>query len=657
LRITSSVRRLHRIVTEDQVTAGPLSACVILHPPNWGAWPAFIERSHLTAESPLESVRSSASRPLAFGRRAPERRSSCAASSRSLIRSRFASSAALPWSWGLTGRGSRTSRTRCSGPRGRSRRRSCARRSPTTSSSQAPPGRPAADWCEVELSVRQRGRQFPELEFSEISITRRLHRGGEGQYLVNKAAVRRTDLVELLADVGLGGGHSSVIGQGRVEEILSSKPEHRRALLEEAAGLGKFKARRHRAELKLGARAGPGRAGSGSGGGGAKAAAAARAASDRGRARREAEGRDRAVEARLASSSWRSSARRPPRSRSAARPPPWPQGREREARGVARRAQPGRGGPRRRGRSARGGDAALYRLRSAADRLELRREAADALVERLRAEPLRLPTVDDEQLRTTARTAWPRFERALAEREGSPPAARRSPAGGRVPPLPPSPPMSRQRSSIRSVSPPPPPHHPYTVSSRSATLVRCQIVAPAPCRPAAPARSYAAPGRRFARPGARAPLFSRAPSAAAWLPRPPSPPAALAHPLPRRPAARASPAALFSDNKSPFPGFSSSSRFRSSCVAGLSNEGRVRRDALYFGPSAKTAYGAFGSFYGEITVERCLRSRRWVFAALRTSASTLERRAWKARWGMEVKTAISFFFSQTGKIREFVSIH
>src|SRR5215472_3643912 len=57
--------------------------------------------------------------------------------------------------------------------------------------------------------------------------------------------------VELLADVGLGGGHSSVIGQGRVEEILSSKPGQRRALLEEAAGLGKFKARRHRAELKL----------------------------------------------------------------------------------------------------------------------------------------------------------------------------------------------------------------------------------------------------------------------------------------------------------------------------------------------------------------------------------------------------------------------
>src|SRR5919202_898582 len=58
-------------------------------------------------------------------------------------------------------------------------------------------------------------------------------------------------MVELLADLGLGGGMHSIIGQGRVEEILGSKPEERRALLEEAAGLGRFKRRKHRAELKL----------------------------------------------------------------------------------------------------------------------------------------------------------------------------------------------------------------------------------------------------------------------------------------------------------------------------------------------------------------------------------------------------------------------
>jgi chromosome segregation protein len=89
------------------------------------------------------------------------------------------------------------------------------------------------------------------IEFSELSIARRLHRGGEGEYLVNRARVRRTDVVELLAEVGLGTELHSLIGQGRVEQILGSKPAERRALVEEAAGLGRFKQRRHRAELKL----------------------------------------------------------------------------------------------------------------------------------------------------------------------------------------------------------------------------------------------------------------------------------------------------------------------------------------------------------------------------------------------------------------------
>ena len=65
------------------------------------------------------------------------------------------------------------------------------------------------------------------------------------------ASVRRTDLVELLADVGLGSAMHSIVGQGKVEQVLASKPEDRRAFVEEAAGLGKFKRRRHRAELKL----------------------------------------------------------------------------------------------------------------------------------------------------------------------------------------------------------------------------------------------------------------------------------------------------------------------------------------------------------------------------------------------------------------------
>jgi chromosome segregation protein len=111
--------------------------------------------------------------------------------------------------------------------------------------------RKAVDFCEVDLVFDNEDGAWPELPFSEVSIARRLHRGGEGQYLVNRTAVRRIDLVEVLSDVGLGGGLRSVISQGRVELVLSSKPSERRELVEEAAGLGRFKRRRHRAELKL----------------------------------------------------------------------------------------------------------------------------------------------------------------------------------------------------------------------------------------------------------------------------------------------------------------------------------------------------------------------------------------------------------------------
>ncbi len=112
-------------------------------------------------------------------------------------------------------------------------------------------GRPPADFCEVELLFDNADQALPGLDFSEVSIVRRLHRGGEGQYIVNGAQVRRVDVVELLADVGLGPGAGSIVSQGKVEAILTSSAPERRALVEEAAGLGRFKRRRHRAELKL----------------------------------------------------------------------------------------------------------------------------------------------------------------------------------------------------------------------------------------------------------------------------------------------------------------------------------------------------------------------------------------------------------------------
>src|ERR1041385_5262587 len=111
-------------------------------------------------------------------------------------------------------------------------------------------GRPAEGFCEIERLFDNPNGDGP-LPYTELSVARRLHRGGEGQYLPNRTAVRRIDLVELLADLGLGGGMHSIIGQGRVEEILGSKPEERRQLLEEAAGLGRFKGRQHRGRLEL----------------------------------------------------------------------------------------------------------------------------------------------------------------------------------------------------------------------------------------------------------------------------------------------------------------------------------------------------------------------------------------------------------------------
>ena len=154
-------------------------------------------------------------------------------------------------------------------------------------------GRPPADFCEVELLFDNSDGALAELDFTEVSVARRLHRGGEGQYLVNRAHVRRTDLVELLADAGLGGSHGSVISQGKVEEILASKPEERRVLLEDAAGLGQVQAAAAPGRAEARARAGSGRARARPRGRGQDAAAAARAPGERRRAGREAARRDR----------------------------------------------------------------------------------------------------------------------------------------------------------------------------------------------------------------------------------------------------------------------------------------------------------------------------------------------------------------------------
>jgi chromosome segregation ATPase len=103
-------------------------------------------------------------------------------------------------------------------------------------------------YAEVEVVLDNEG---GEGEFSEIAITRRLERGGEGSYRLNGARARLADLIETLSDASLGREMHSVISQGRVEEIVLSAPRERRLLVEEAAGLGKHRKRRRRAQLKL----------------------------------------------------------------------------------------------------------------------------------------------------------------------------------------------------------------------------------------------------------------------------------------------------------------------------------------------------------------------------------------------------------------------
>jgi chromosome segregation ATPase len=103
-------------------------------------------------------------------------------------------------------------------------------------------------FAEVEVVLDNEG---GEGEFSEIAIQRRLERGGEGTYRLNGARARLADVIETLADANLGREMHSVISQGRVEEIVLSAPRERRLLVEEAAGLGKHRKRRRRAQLKL----------------------------------------------------------------------------------------------------------------------------------------------------------------------------------------------------------------------------------------------------------------------------------------------------------------------------------------------------------------------------------------------------------------------
>ncbi|WP_142414437.1 chromosome segregation protein SMC [Hathewaya massiliensis] len=90
-----------------------------------------------------------------------------------------------------------------------------------------------------------------KVDYSEVKVTRRLYRSGESEYLINNTKCRLKDIQELFMDTGIGKEGYSIIGQGKIDAILSGRPEERRALLEEAAGIVKFKNRKEEAEKKL----------------------------------------------------------------------------------------------------------------------------------------------------------------------------------------------------------------------------------------------------------------------------------------------------------------------------------------------------------------------------------------------------------------------
>ena len=105
-------------------------------------------------------------------------------------------------------------------------------------------------FASVSLTIDNSDRSLP-VEADDVTISRKLYRSGESEYRLNKTAVRLKDITELLMDTGLGRDGYSIIGQGRIEEIVSAKGTRRREIFEEAAGISKYRFRKEEAQKKL----------------------------------------------------------------------------------------------------------------------------------------------------------------------------------------------------------------------------------------------------------------------------------------------------------------------------------------------------------------------------------------------------------------------
>ena len=105
-------------------------------------------------------------------------------------------------------------------------------------------------YASVAITLDNSDHKLP-VDFAEVTVTRKLYRSGESEYLINGTACRLKDINEMFYDTGIGKEGYSIIGQGQIDKILSGKPEERRELFDEAAGIVKFKRRKNLSVRKL----------------------------------------------------------------------------------------------------------------------------------------------------------------------------------------------------------------------------------------------------------------------------------------------------------------------------------------------------------------------------------------------------------------------
>ncbi|HET6965427.1 MAG TPA: AAA family ATPase, partial [Acidimicrobiales bacterium] len=112
------------------------------------------------------------------------------------------------------------------------------------------PKRPALGRAEVSLTIDNSAGLLP-IEFSEVTITRTLFRNGDSEYAINRVPCRLLDIQDLLSDTGIGRQQHVIVSQGNLDAILNARPEERRLVIEEAAGILKYRRRKEKAERRL----------------------------------------------------------------------------------------------------------------------------------------------------------------------------------------------------------------------------------------------------------------------------------------------------------------------------------------------------------------------------------------------------------------------